>query len=81
MLRESWRSWTESWSAPGGPRRTRWVYALMALGFGGLAIAAAVSGDAAVAALAGVASVATASLAALASRLARWTGARGRRIQ
>ncbi len=44
----------------------------MTVGFGVLAVGAAVSGDAAVAALAGVAFVVTGGLLLFASRLARW---------
>jgi len=70
MLRGLWRFWTESWSAP---RRARWLYIAMTAAFGGLAIAGAVMGEAAVAAIAGIVAVATASLAVLAPRLAEWT--------
>ena len=44
----------------------------MALGFGGLAVVAGVSGDGAVAALAGVASVVTLALVLLAPQLSKW---------
>ncbi len=66
-----WRWWTETWRAP---RRARWLYIVMALGFGGLAVVAGVSGDAAVAALAGVASLVTLVLVLLAPQLSRWIG-------
>ena len=60
----------------GSPRkpalRSRWLYVAMTVGFGVLAVGAAVSGDAAVAALAGVAFVVTGGLLLFASRLARW---------
>lgn len=70
MLREVWRWWVESWSAP---RRARLVYAVMALGFGALAVAGGVSGNAAVGAIAGGVAAVTAALAMLAPRLSRWT--------
>ncbi len=68
-LARFWRWWTESWQAP---RRARWLYIVMAAGFGSLALVAALAGDAAVAALAGVAAAVTVALAALAPRLTRW---------
>lgn len=71
LLGNLWRWWAESWRAP---RRARWLYVVLAAGFGGLALAGALAGDAAVAALAGVAAVVTVALAALAPRLSRWTG-------
>lgn len=70
MLHEFWGWWTESWRSP---RRARWRYVVMAVGFGGLALAGALAGEAAVAALAGIAAAVTVALAALAPRLARWT--------
>ena len=69
-LARLWHFWTESWSAP---RRGRWLYIAMTAGFGGLAVAGAVMGEAAVAAIAGIVALATAALAALAPRLAEWT--------
>lgn len=65
-----WRRWTEGRRSA---RKTRWLYAVMTLGFGALAVAAVLAGDATVAALAGVAAVATIVLIVLAPRLARWT--------
>ena len=63
-----WRWWSGNWKVPG---RARWLYLAMTISFGGLALAAALLGDAAVAALAGVAAIATVVLAALAPRLSR----------
>jgi len=66
-----WRFWTESWSASGG--RSRLLYAALALGFAGLAIAGGVKGDATVIALGALFALITATLAVLAPKLARLT--------
>ncbi len=65
-----WRWWTESWSSP---RRARWLYGALALGFAGLAIGGGMKGDATVVALGALFALATAALAFLAPRLAGWT--------
>ena len=68
-LSRLWRWWTESWRSA---RRARWLYIVMGLGFGALAVVAALAGDFAVAALAGVAALFTLALAMLAPLLTRW---------
>ena len=64
-----WRWWMESWRAPG---RARWLYVVMAGGFGSLALLAGLTGDGAVAALAGVAAFVTLLLGVLAPQLTQW---------
>ena len=64
-----WGWWTESWRSA---RQARLLYIVMGLGFGALAVVAALAGDFAVAALAGVAGLFTLALALLAPWLARW---------
>ncbi len=66
-LARLWRWWTENWRAPG---RARWLYVVMAGGFGSLALLAGLTGDAAVAVLAGLAGVVTVVLAVVAPRFA-----------
>ncbi len=68
-LARLWRWWTESWRSA---RQARLLYIVMGLGFGALAVVAALAGDFAVAALAGVAALFTLALALLAPWLARW---------
>ncbi len=58
-----WRFWTESWSS--APRRARWLYGALALGFAGLAIGGGVKGDATVIALGALFALATTGLAVL----------------
>ena len=70
LLARFWRWWSGNWKVP---RRARWLYVAMTISFGGLALAAALTGDAAIAVLAGVAAIATIVLAALAPRLSRGT--------
>ncbi len=67
-----WGWWTESWRSA---RQARLLYIVMGLGFGALAVVAALAGDFAVAALAGVAALFTLTLALLAPWLTRWMGA------
>jgi hypothetical protein len=69
-LRHVWRFWTESWSAPG---RARWLYALFALGFLGLAIGGGIKGDATVIALGIVFALVTTGLAIIAPMLTKAT--------
>ena len=64
-----WGWWTESWRSA---RQARLLYIVMGLGFGALAVVAALAGDFAVAALAGVAALFTLALALLAPWLTRW---------
>ena len=64
-----WRWWTESWRSA---RQARLLYIVMGLGFGVLAVVAALAGDFAVAALAGVAALFTLAMALLAPWLTRW---------
>ena len=64
-----WRWWTESWRSA---RQARLLYIVMGLGFGALAVVAALAGDFAVAALGGVAALFTLALALLAPLLMRW---------
>lgn len=68
-LTRFWRWWTETWRAP---RRARWLYIVMGLGFAALALLAALDGDPAIAAVAGVAGVVTVVLAARPRWLSRW---------
>ena len=67
-----WRWWMESWRSA---RQSRLLYIVMGLGFGALAVVAALAGDFAVAALAGVAALFTLALALLAPWLTRWMNA------
>jgi hypothetical protein len=71
LLSQLLRFLNESWSASGG--RARLVYLAMTLAFAGLAVAAAVLGDAAVAAVAAVVAIVTFALTLVAPRLARIT--------
>ncbi len=64
-----WRWWAESWRSA---RQARLLYIVMGLGFGALAVVAALAGDFAVAALAGVAALFTLAMALLAPWLTRW---------
>jgi len=64
-----WRWWTESWQAP---RRARLLYVAMALAFGALAVAGAITGDAVVAAVGSIVAIAVAGLAIAVPRLAQW---------
>ena len=66
IMSHLWRFWTETWRTPG---RGRWLYGALALGFAGLAVGGAVSGDGTVIALGAVFALATAALAVFAPRL------------
>ena len=65
-----WRWWADSWRAP---RRARLTYVAMAPGFGALAIAGAIRGDAVVASVGGAVAVAVAGLAVAVPRIAERT--------
>lgn len=76
LLTNIWRWWTESWRSGG---RARLLYVAMAVAFAGLAVVAAMNGDAAVATLAGLVALGTVGLAVIAPRLARSADAARRR--
>ena len=66
-----WRWWADSWRVP---RRARLTYVAMSLGFGALAIAGAIRGDAVVVAVGGAVAVVVVGLAVAMPWLAQWTG-------
>ncbi len=65
-----WRWWTETWRTP---RRARWLYVVMAMGFAVIALVAVLADDPPIAAVAGIAALMTVGLAAAAPWLSRRT--------
>lgn len=69
-LARFWRWWTDTWRTP---RRSRWLYVMMALGFAALALVAVLADDSAIAAAAGAAALVTVVLAVAAPWLSKRT--------